>query len=118
LNLANATFTNNIQIGTKTITDANITEWDDNVFNVAGGVIYPVDEYYDADMQVNSTFTSLNIDTGEGTTEVFAMNQDIQTSDNVEFEDVTVDDELKMANGGTSWNMYVNATGVLVWEMV
>ena len=105
LNLMNATFTNNITIGTKTITETNITKWDNgiNIFN------------QDLNTTNAPTFTAIN--TGEGENELYDMNQNVLTSSTVEFENVTVDDTLDMSNGGVTWDMYVNGAGVLVWEM-
>lgn len=36
---------------------------------------------------------------------------------NVTAGNLTVDDKIIMSNGGVTWNIYVNATGVLKWEM-
>lgn len=46
------------------------------------------------------------------------FDQNLNTTNDVEFENVTVDDKIKMDNGGVNWQIYVNATGVLVWEVV
>ena len=72
---------------------------------------------YDNDLNTTDSPTFVTIDTGEGANELFDMDQNVMTSSDVEFENLTVDDTLDMSNGGTTWNIYVNATGVLVWEM-
>jgi len=110
LYLSNSTFTDNITIGTKTINDSNVTNWDNHnhPFNYSG---------YNQDLNTTNAVTFDTIDTGEGANELYDMNQNVLTSSDVEFENVTVDNTLDMSNGGITWNIYVNATGVLVWEI-
>ena len=72
---------------------------------------------YNQNLNTTSAVTFDTVDTGQGANELYDMNQNVLTSSNVEFENVTVDNTLDMSNGGVTWNMYVNATGVLVWEI-
>ena len=73
---------------------------------------------YDQDLNTTDAVTFTTVNTGQGANELYDMDQNVLTSSDVEFENVTVDDKMVMSNGGTTWNIYVNATGVLVWEIV
>lgn len=73
---------------------------------------------YNQDLNTTNAVTFTTIDTGQGANELYGMDQNVLTSSDVEFENVTVDNQIVMSNGGITWNIYVNATGVLVWEMV
>jgi len=67
-------------------------------------------------LNVKGTINSTTLNTGQGNYELYAMNQDVETTSDVEFENVTTT-KVTMTNSTYTWNMYVNATGVLVWEM-
>ena len=78
-----------------------------NDFNYSG---------YNQDLNTTDAPTFVTLDTGQGANDLYDMNQNVLTSSLVEFENVTVDDTMIMNNGGVTWNIYVNATGVLVFE--
>jgi len=54
---------------------------------------------------------------GQTISDSVTISNNLTVSQDVECQNVTVNDTMDMSNGGTTWNMYVNATGVLVWEM-
>lgn len=60
----------------------------------------------------NNEYMRMNQTTGDT-----AFNSNVTAESLTASENVTVGDTLSSSGGGTTWNMYVNATGVLVWEM-
>jgi len=44
--------------------------------------------------------------------------QSLRTTDDVEFNNITIPDTINMSDATQTWHIYVNETGVLVWEMV
>jgi len=45
-------------------------------------------------------------------------NQSLKTTDDVEFNNITIPDTINMSDATQTWHIYINATGVLVWEMI
>ena len=62
-----------------------------------------------------ASFTSLN--TGQGANELYDMNQNVQTTDDVTFNNVSITDNITIANGANTWIIYVDGNGTLVWEI-
>ena len=58
--------------------------------------------YADSPLQVNGRIYSTDIDTGQGATEVYLMNQNVRSSDSPTFDNLTVGDS---GNTGTSLNI-------------
>jgi len=75
----------------------------------AGGLDVPVFEVeQDGQLSFNQ---SVGIGTNTPSYEL-DVNGDIRCTD-----DLYVDDQMLMSNGGTTWKIYVNASGILTWEM-
>ena len=63
----------------------------------------------DQSLTTTSAVTFTTVNTGQGANELYAMNQDVQTTDNVTFNGLT-------ANGATDLNSTLNVQGVLTTQ--
>jgi hypothetical protein len=113
----------NITLGTKSISETNITTWDslhpyyaDNVtLNLTESVFSINNSIWGENLNWDGTYVNATGGGGGGT----SYDQSLNTTDNVTFVGVTTQNvNISNATLVPRWNMYVDLNGTLVWEMI